>query len=50
MKVKGYGYRFEAILTARHKFEKEGEVTIACKVQDNLAGEMIRVKEINVER
>lgn len=49
VKIKGYGERFEAILTARHKFEKEGEYTIACKVQDNLAGETVLAKKIKVE-
>ncbi|MDO8504054.1 MAG: site-specific DNA-methyltransferase [bacterium] len=39
-KDKKHGEIFEAILKARHKFEKEGEYTIACKAQDNLAGEM----------
>jgi len=46
IRVKGYGERFEAILTAKHKFEKKGEYTIACKVQDNLAGETTLAKEI----
>lgn len=49
VKVKGYGERFEAILTARHKFDKEGEWTIACTVQDNLAGETVLAKKISVE-
>lgn len=35
------GEHFVAVLKAKHSFEKEGEVTIACKVQDNLAGEAI---------
>jgi hypothetical protein len=48
VKIKGYGERFEAILTATHKFEKEGEWTIACKVQDNLAGETILAKRIKL--
>ncbi|HUV60470.1 MAG TPA: site-specific DNA-methyltransferase [Desulfatiglandales bacterium] len=48
VKPKGRDERFEAILTAKHKFEKEGEWTIACKVQDNLAGETILAKKIKV--
>lgn len=47
--VKGQGERFEAILTAKHTFDKEGKYTIACKVQDNLAGEAILAKKIKVE-
>lgn len=50
IKPKGRDERFEAILTAKHKFEKEGEYTIACKVQDNLAGETILAKRIKVEQ
>ncbi len=46
VKPKGRDERFEGILTAKHKFEKEGEWTIACKVQDNLAGETILAKKI----
>lgn len=49
VKVKGGGERFEAILTSKHKFEKEGEYTVACKVQDNLAGETVLSKKIKVE-
>jgi len=40
--------RFKAVLKARHIFEKVGEVTIACKVQDNLAGEIILDKKIKI--
>ncbi|MDI6788048.1 MAG: DNA methyltransferase [Planctomycetota bacterium] len=47
-KVKGSGERFKAILTAKHKFDKEGEYTVACKVQDNLAGETILAKKIKL--
>jgi len=50
VKIKGKGERFEAILTAKHKFEKEGQYSIACKVQDNLAGEAILAKRIVIER
>jgi hypothetical protein len=49
VKPKGRDERFEAILTAKYKFEKAGEYTIACKVQDNLAGETILAKKIMVE-
>jgi DNA modification methylase len=48
IKPKGRDERFDAILTAKHKFEKEGEYTIACKVQDNLAGETILAKKVKV--
>ena len=49
VKPKGRDERFEAILTAKYKFEKEGEYTIACKVQDNLAGETVLAKRVKVE-
>jgi hypothetical protein len=49
IKPKGRDERFEAILTAKHKFEQEGEYTVACKVQDNLAGETIMAKRIRIE-
>jgi len=42
------GEQFKAILKARHIFEKTGEYTIACKVQDNLAGETILAKSIKI--
>jgi len=48
-RVRGAGERFEAILTARHKFDKPGTYTVACKVQDNLAGESIFSKQVRVE-
>lgn len=48
VKEKGKGEHFQAILTAKHKFEREGEYTIACKVQDNLAGETIFSKKIEI--
>jgi len=41
---------FEAVLKARHKFEKEGEYVVACKVQDNLAGETILSKKVETEK
>ena len=42
------GERFKAILKARHVFEKSGEIIVACKVQDNLAGETIFSKKIKI--
>lgn len=48
IKDKKKGERFKAILKARHIFDKSGEVIVACKVQDNLAGETIFSKEITV--
>ncbi len=42
------GEIFEAIFKAKHKFEKEGECVIACKIQDNLAGEVILYKKIKI--
>lgn len=49
IKDKKKGEQFKAILKARHIFEKAGEYTIACKVQDNLAGETILNKNLVVE-
>lgn len=43
------GECFEAILSANHKFEKKGKNTIACKIQDNLAGETIFSKTVVVD-
>ena len=42
------GERFKAVLKAKHVFEHSGEATIACKVQDNLAGETVLAKIIKV--
>lgn len=47
-KDKIHGEKFEAILKATHKFEKEGEYVIACKIQDNLAGESTLSLKIGV--
>ena len=47
-KDKKRGEQFKAILSAKHIFEKPGEFIIACKVQDNLAGETIFSKKIKV--
>lgn len=48
-KDKKRGEIFEAVLKAKHNFEKEGKYTIACKVQDNLAGETILSKKMKVQ-
>ncbi|OGY21940.1 MAG: hypothetical protein A2126_01025 [Candidatus Woykebacteria bacterium GWB1_45_5] len=45
---KKHGEIFEAVLKAKHKFEKTGEYTVACKVQDNLAGETILSRKVEV--
>lgn len=42
------GEIFKAILIAKHKFEKAGEFTVACKVQDNLAGETILATKVSI--
>ena len=47
-KDKKKGERFKAILKAKYKFEKAGKYIVACKVQDNLAGETIFNKKIIV--
>lgn len=47
-KAKKHGEIFEAIFKARHKFEKDGEYVVACKIQDNLAGETILSKKIEI--
>lgn len=48
IKDKKKGEQFKAILSAKHIFEKAGESTIACKIQDNLAGETILSKKIKI--
>ncbi|MHA1856351.1 MAG: DNA-methyltransferase [Promethearchaeota archaeon] len=48
VKDKKRGEIFKAILKARHKFEKPGEYIVACKVQDNLAGEAILSKKVKI--
>ncbi len=35
------GEIFGAVLAAKYKFEKSGEYTVACRIQDNLAGETV---------
>ena len=42
------GEIFKAILKARHTFEKSGEYLVACRVQDNLAGETILSKKMKI--
>jgi len=49
IKDKKRGEIFKAILKAKYKFEKSGEWMIACKVQDNLAGETILSKIIKIK-
>ncbi|MDO8620819.1 MAG: DNA methyltransferase [Candidatus Levybacteria bacterium] len=44
------GEIFEAVLKAKHKFDKEREYVVACKVQDNLAGETILSKKMEVTK
>ena len=46
---KKHGEIFEAIFKASHKFEKDGEYVVACKVQDNLAGETILSKKMEIK-
>jgi len=48
IKNKKKGEQFKAILAAKHIFEKSGEYTIACKIQDNLAGETVLSREISI--
>ena len=43
------GRKFDAVLTAEHTFERDGNWTVACRVQDNLGAEAIHVTEIAVE-
>ena len=46
-KRKGGG--FEAVLKTEKTFEKKGTYKIACKVQDNFGGEVIKVMEIKIK-
>ncbi len=48
-KDKKHGEIFEAILSAKYKFKKKGKYIIACKVQDNLAGETIFSAKVEIE-
>jgi len=40
--------KYAAVLKAEREFEKPGKYTIACRVQDNLGGEAIKTKEVEV--
>ena len=42
------GEYFKTVLKARHIFDKSGEMIVACKVQDNLAGEIIFSKKVKI--
>ena len=46
-KGKGVTRKFEAVLTAEHRFGMPGRHSVACRVQDNLGGESI--KSVTVE-
>lgn len=48
-KDKKHGEIFEAVLKSKNRFEKKGEYLVACKVQDNLAGETILAKELTIK-
>ncbi len=48
IKSKKRGEQFKAILKAKYIFEKAREYAVACKVQDNLAGEIIFSKKIKI--
>jgi adenine-specific DNA-methyltransferase len=48
VKEKRRGEIFKAALKARHIFEKSGEYMVACRVQDNLAGEAVFSKKIKI--
>lgn len=41
--------KYVAILKAEKEFEKSGKYVVACRVQDNLGGEAIRTKEIEIK-
>ncbi|MFQ5790398.1 MAG: DNA methyltransferase [Acidobacteriota bacterium] len=47
--AKQKGRKFEAVLVGEHEFEKPGQYTVACRVQDNLGGEAIKSIEITVD-
>ncbi|HBA26941.1 MAG TPA: hypothetical protein DCY98_06055 [Nitrospinae bacterium] len=40
--------KYAAVLKAEREFEKPGKYTIACRVQDNLGGEAIKTKEVEI--
>lgn len=41
--------KFVAVLKAEKEFEKSGKYIVACRVQDNLGGEAIKIKDIIIE-
>jgi len=41
--------KYVAILKAEKEFEKSGKYLIACRVQDNLGGEVVKTKEIEIK-
>jgi len=41
--------KYAAVLKAEREFEKPGKYTIACRVQDNLGGEAIKTKEVDIK-
>lgn len=41
--------KYVAILKAEKEFENTGEYTVACRVQDNLGGEAIKIKEVEIK-
>lgn len=41
--------KYVAILKAEKEFDRPGKHTIACRIQDNLGGEAVRVKEIVIK-
>ena len=40
--------KYVAVLKAEKTFEKPGKYIVACRVQDNLGGEAIRTKEVQI--
>lgn len=45
----GKAGKYEAVLVAKHKFEKSGKYTIAARVQDNLDGEATAIAELTID-
>lgn len=41
--------KYVAVLKAEKEFEKAGKYIVACRVQDNLGGEAIRTKEVEIK-
>jgi len=40
--------KYVAVLKAEKEFEKNGKYLVACRVQDNLGGEAIKTKEVEI--